>query len=233
LNVNNKNMNKEIIPAVLPENIEEIETLVRRLDRLGGYIQIDICDGSFVNAQTWPYVRHILPEFKDGFELPGWEYFDFELDLMVKNPELLIDNIKNLGISRAVLHVKSTTFEGFMQAAKKLAFYDIEVGIGIENTCTSYDQILEALKEEGIEHYAQVMGIDTIGKQGEPFSDKSLELVQKIHAQYPELTLQVDGAVSASTASVLSDAGVSRFVVGSWLSTGHAKDKVQELKSLI
>ena len=122
-------MIKEIIPAVLPQNIEDVAVLTRRLDHLKCTIQIDICDGRFVPAQTWPYVKNLLPEFKDDFELPGWEDFDYEADLMIKNPELYIDNLKNLGVSRAVIHVKSTTKEGFLEACRKLMVYDIEVGV--------------------------------------------------------------------------------------------------------
>jgi ribulose-phosphate 3-epimerase len=228
-----KNMSKEIIPAVLPKNFEDIETLVRRLDRLGGTIQIDLCDGKFVPTQTWPYIKGSLPEFKDDFELPGWEEFDYEIDLMIQSPELHIDNLKNLGVSRAVIHIKSTSKEGFLEACKKLESYDIEVGVGLENTSTDYSAFLKELEDSEIVYYIQVMGIDSIGKQGEHFSNKSLEFIKKIHLEYPEINIQVDGSVNEATIVPLLEAGVSRFVVGSWLSTGHAKDKVQNLKNLI
>jgi pentose-5-phosphate-3-epimerase len=226
-------MSKEIIPAVLPKNFEDIETLVRRLDRLGGTIQIDLCDGKFVTTQTWPYIKGSLPEFKDDFELPGWEYFDYEIDLMIQSPELYIDNLKNLGVSRAVIHIKSTSKEGFIEACRKLESYDIEVGVGLENISTDYALFIRELENTEIPYYIQVMGIDVIGRQGEPFSNASLEFIKKIRLEYPEITIQVDGSVSGETIELLVKAGVSRFVVGSWLSTGHAKDKVQELKNLI
>ena len=226
-------MKKEIIPAVLPKNLEEIATLVRRLERANCTIQIDICDGNFVSSQTWPYIKNTLPEFKDDFELPGWEDFDYELDLMIRDPQLHIDNLKNIGASRAIIHTKSTTKEGVLEACRKLSVYDIEIGIGIQNDDLEYSSILSSLEEAQIPYYIQIMGIDRIGKQGEPFSLASLDLVKKIHSDYPNIVLQVDGAVSTSTVSELSDAGVTRFVVGSWFSSGSIKDKIQELKNLI
>ncbi len=226
-------MTKEIIPAVLPENFKEIEVLIRRLDRQGGFVQIDICDGRFVTSQTWPYIKNQIPEFKDDFELPGWENFDYELDLMILNPEKHIDNLKNVGASRAVVHAKSTDQKGFLEACFKLQAYDIEVGVGLEHSSQNYSEYLKILEDQEIPFYIQVMGIDTIGKQGEPLSDNSIEFIKKLHSEYPEIIIQVDGAVSASTIQKVSEAGASRFVVGSWFSNGHIKDKIQELKNLI
>jgi ribulose-phosphate 3-epimerase len=225
------------VPAVLPKHIDEIHSLVTRVGNSAKVIQIDICDGSYVEARTWPYVGPTLPTFNDDFELPGWEIFDFEFDLMIRNPELHIENLKNCGPSKVVLHVESSSLEGIVQAAEKLSLYDIEVGLAIQND-VDFEKVrtlYTILSQKNIHIYFQVMGIDTIGKQGEPFSPKTISTVEKVHAEYPEILIQIDGAVNETSARKLVEAGATSLVLGSYLSrSGESVDeKIKYLKSLI
>ena len=59
------------------------------------------------------------------------------------------------------------------------------------------------------------MGIAKIGSQGQPFDERVLERVRVLRAEYPELTISIDGSVNVETVVLLSQAGADRFVSGS------------------
>jgi ribulose-phosphate 3-epimerase len=62
--------------------------------------------------------------------------------------------------------------------------------------------------------YVQVMGINRVGRQGEPFEPRSLALIERLRHRYPDLAIQVDGGVSLKTARQLVRAGATKLVVG-------------------
>lgn len=209
----------EIIPAILPIDIQEVIDKTIKVENAVPFVQIDLCDGKFTSTSTWPFIRGSLPTFNDDFEMPSWGKLDFEFDLMLLSPEQHIDNIKNMGCSRAVLHIGSTSQEGLVRAATELDAYDVEVGIAITNDTDLKDlhSIIFDLEEANISPYIQVMGISERGKQGQPFDVRTLDTVKNIRTRYANIPLQVDGSVSDMNAASLVAAGVTRLVVGSWL----------------
>jgi ribulose-phosphate 3-epimerase len=80
----------------------------------------------------------------------------------------------------------------------------------------------------------QCMGIETIGKQAEPFASQVCELIASIHHTYPHLPISVDGGVSDVSAQKLKDAGATMLVSGSFVY--HADDvqsAIQKLKESV
>ncbi len=83
----------EIIPAIMPENFHHLRADVGIVADHVSVIQLDIMDGKFVPAKTWPYLRKVeegaptdvyFQAIQNGDEgLPLWEKVDFELDLMI------------------------------------------------------------------------------------------------------------------------------------------------------
>ena len=72
------------------------------------------------------------------------------------------------------------------------------------------------------------MGIDKIGFQGEKFDHKVISYIKEIHKEFPELIISVDGGVKPEYAKPLSDAGVSRLVVGSAIYEGGSPHDAYE-----
>ena len=86
----------EIISAILPESFDDLKDKMAIVNGLVGIVQIDICDGKFVQSKSWPYIGDydamygkIINE-DEGF--PFWESIDFEVDLMIINPEEFVGN---------------------------------------------------------------------------------------------------------------------------------------------
>jgi ribulose-phosphate 3-epimerase len=227
-------MQQRIIPAVLPKSLEEIEDALLRVKDFVDIVQIDICDGVFTSTSTWPYVQKTLPDIQDDFEMPYWEYLDFEFDLMIQNPHLYIDSLKNMGMSKAVLHIGSCTFEEYVEASKLLEKYQIEVGVGIQADIST-DEVLKymnALKEISITPYIQVMGIKTVGVQRQEFYEKSLDMIRFCKKEFKDILLQVDGSANLDTKDILLEAGADKLVVGSGLfDTQYLQERLKELQS--
>ncbi len=219
----------EIIPAILPMTFEELENQVSLVTGFVGTVQIDVCDGQFVPNATWPYRKHddtFEKLVKEEVGLPGWEELNFEIDLMANRPGERVDEWIQAGASRIVLHVES---KGFSRDVIASLSGRIEVGIAL-NEETSLEVI--AQYREHID-FVQLMGIDRIGFQHQPFDDKVIGRVGEVRLKYPDLPISVDGGVSLANAPALIAAGATRLVVGSAIfADENPTDAVEKFRHL-
>lgn len=203
-------MEIEIIPAVMPRSLNDLEEHVSRVSGSAPWMQIDVMDGKFVRGKTWPYISFDAKAFEFEFEgLPNWEEVDYEFDLMVKNPEKEIERFVMIGASRIILHVESTELisEAITLAKEK----DLEVGLAL-NIDTPNDVLEKFIPDID---FVQFMGIATIGLQGEPFDSRVIEKISSFRKKFPDVIISVDGGVSLSNVRALVDAGANRLVSGS------------------
>lgn len=201
----------EIIPAVLPKDFFELEEKIGLVKDFVKTVQIDVCDGQFTPQPTWPYRKHddfferIIHE-EDG--LPGWEKLNFEIDLMANKPEEKIEDWVQAGATRIILHAES---KGDLADAIEKMSGRVEIGLAlnVETPVSVIDQFKDKIQ------VVQLMGIDSIGFQHQPFDTKVIQKIQEVKAAYPELVVSVDGGVSLETAPQLLEAGAERLVAGS------------------
>src|SRR3989344_1303189 len=202
----------EIIPAVLPGSWSELEEGLAHLRGVAPLVQVDVTESDLFAGQD---------------AMPLWEEFDFEFDLMVPAPD--IEVCVALGASRIVLHARYSAALGEVQTLqnKRSGEFPIAVGVALQ----THDAVEVLLPFAGLYDYVQVMGIDHEGVQGEPPDPHGADvaLVKALRAQYPDLTIQVDGAV-APRVRQLVQAGANRLVVGSAIM--HAPDPRATLKAL-
>jgi ribulose-phosphate 3-epimerase len=207
----------EIIPAILPKDFAELEEKIELvagvlLDRVSApIIQIDICDGKLTPKPGWPYKKHdnnfeaILSEERG---LPHWEDVDFEMDLMIADPELELDKWIASGAKRLIIHFESTkNMDRIIGELQGL----VEIGIAI-NVDTPVDDIAPFIHDIDV---VQCMGINKIGFQGQPFDVRVVEKVRELKERFPERAVSVDGGVNMETAVLLRDVGADRLIVGS------------------
>jgi len=220
----------EIIPAILPVDLDELRDKMAQISGLAPLIQIDVCDGKFVPHKTWPYVKGGMAEFDriaeedEGF--PFWDSLDFEADLMVKKPEEVVKDWIKAGAKRVVLHIESS--KNILALVEKLReeygtakdeAFGLEIGIAlnIETPNEEVYKILDLVDEDGnsIVDFVQFMGIDHVGFQGQEFNDQVLEKISDLRGEYPNIPISVDGGVSFDNASDLISAGATRLISGS------------------
>lgn len=213
-----QNFNMKIIPAVIPKNQKDLVDHALQVAGSVSYVQIDVCDGVFVQAKT-------------AFtELPFLEETEYELDLMIDQPERVLGSYIDLQPARIIIHLESVKDFVKLFFALEHVRDIIEVGFAISNDTD--DTLLNAFIEDC--DFVQVMGIVQIGSQGQPFDERCLERISYLRRNHPLLPISVDGAVGPDTIRRLADAGATRFVSGSAVfGSGNAKDNVAKLESLL
>ncbi|MCH7529747.1 hypothetical protein IIB50_01380 [Patescibacteria group bacterium] len=231
----------EIIPAVMPKNLNDLESVLSRLVKLVPLIQIDVMDGKFVPSKNFPYEVGTIIEFKDIIsgekKFPFIADIDFEVDLMVDKPEEVIDDWIDIGARRIIVHIESAAnIKNILRdvIAKVTESEDsdisaVEIGLAI-NTTTSNNALSPYITDID---FVQFMGIEKIGYQGQPFDERVIQKIVDLHRAHPEIIISVDGGVTLETAPSLIKAGANRLVSGSAiLQSDDIEETIEQFKTL-
>ena len=221
-----------IIPAILPDDFEEVQKKVARVAKFVPWVQVDLCDGKFVPSRTWPYTEGGWENIPQDLELPFWQDVNYEFDLMVADPVSVVEKIMELGGTRAVIHVGSAPKEEILKALRALEHYDMEAVLAIDNN-RPLEQLFSLLEKDHQVHAVQCMGIAEPGFQKQEFDERVLERIKAIKEKYPEMIIAIDGAVNFETAELLVAAGADRLVSGSTIfESGDSLGTIQGLEQL-
>ena len=203
----------QVIPAVMPKSFDDIREHVERVFEYVDYVQLDLMDGNFVEAKSWPFFdkdKQSARELMDGeIRLPYSEKIKYEFDLMVREPEADLKKFQKLGASRLIIHANSIGDKDFF--LKEIQSLGIEWGIAFLATDNVKDWSEEILKAD----FVQLMGIENIGYQGQTFDPRVLDQVLHIEQIKPNAIISVDGGINLDTAHELAQIGVQRVVSGS------------------
>ncbi len=208
-----------IVPALLVKSRAELEDKLGRLVGHVSAVQLDVVDGHYVGPATWPYTEGGAPS--GNLALPALDDFSLELDLMTEDPGKAAGTWIENGITRITIHAESARdLPAVLARLRKEYGHDkgfapglLSVGLAIGPATES--AMIEPYMDQA--DYVQFMGILNIGRQGEPFDQRTLQKVRFFHKTYPDMPLQVDGGVTLENAPALLDAGVSRLIIGSGL----------------
>jgi ribulose-phosphate 3-epimerase len=238
-------MSTDIIPAIMPKTFDDLHNLASQVEGLIPLAQIDIMDGRFVASKSWPYEKG-YPDRDDDFMaltrqedgLPFWETLDYEIDLMIAEPEKHLEEWAPLGASRLIIHAEAVqnweqllTLDIMQRDARRIGD-DVVIAMGIAfNPDTDISEYVDY-----IEHFdfVQCMGIARIGYQGQPYDERVLEQINRIRRSYPNLPISVDGGVSERTAKELVQAGATRLIAGSAIFGAEDKEAaIGRLESIV
>ena len=228
----------EIIPALMPKSADDLREKAGAVCGLFPLAQIDIMDGVFVPSKSWPYQhddglwKKLLTEVEN---LPHWEELEYEIDLMIDEPERHMEEWMHLAAKRYIIHVESVRDKEKLLAApwanrknRMLGgelVWELLFAIG---TKTSVDALIPY---KDVIDGVQCMGIAKIGYQGEPFDKRVVSQLHAVRKMFKEIPLAVDGGVSKETAQALRAAGATRLVSGSYLL--NAEDPLLAAEALV
>lgn len=212
-----------IIPAIIPTSEAHLKESLAKLS-FAEEIQIDVVDGDFVEFSSWPYDPKGSPvNLKEDFQK-----FLIEVDLMVAHPENAVDAWQKAGVRKFVVHLES--LENPFHFFRAMKTKSIELGLSILND-SPLEHLYPYLDQIS---YVQLMGIEKIGQQGQPFDSRVIDRIATLRALFPRLVISVDGSVNKETIKSLKDAGADRFVAGSSvLKAEDPKAAVVELLKII
>lgn len=215
-------MNIPIVPALIPESREAVITFANTM-RFAHEIQIDVVDGVFFSATSWPY----YPKDEPVSIKKCTDSYTLEVDLMVANPITAATAWLLAGADMLVFHIETLSLEVFRAFVENNT---VTVGVACHG-----DTSLETLFSYAeYADYVQLMGIHEIGLQGQPFNHQVLENIAAVKQRFNGMMVSIDGSVNESTIAMLRKAGADRFVAGSAIiKTADPEEAYKKLKALV
>jgi ribulose-phosphate 3-epimerase len=213
----------EIIPAILPESFKDLEEKLSIVSDRISMVHIDASNSTLTPESSWPY-KESSPEFEnikneeEGF--PFWENLNFEAHLMMRNPELHIEDWIRVGAERIIVQAEGfKDEETLLKTLKEFrnrfdisnTYVGTEIGLAI-NLDTPIANVLQFVPETDFIH---LMSIKEIGKQGHPFEKVVFEKIKELKERFPAIIISIDGGVTLDIAQELIHLEVDRIVVGS------------------
>lgn len=214
---------KPIVPAIIPTSVQHIEDVLAQCT-FSPEIHVDVVDGIFVPSISWPYSPLGEPiQVQHATDL-----FTLEVDLMVQDQLQAAEKWAKVGADMLVFHIEVLS-PGALESFS-VTHPNITIGVSLKNS-TSLSSLMPYIP---FADYVQVMGIETIGVQSQPFYAPVLELIQTLKTRFPTLPISVDGSVNKDTIAMLSNAGADRFICGSAIvGAEHPYKAYHALRTLI
>jgi ribulose-phosphate 3-epimerase len=195
-----------IVPAIIPVSQDEVLKFSELLS-FSRELHLDLVDGSFVKAVSWPYE----PAGDPLSVKPQLDAYTLEVDLMVVDPISAATEWIKAGADMLVFHIETLGLENFKAFAD-----DTNVSVGVSaHGSTTLDKLSEYIEYAD---YIQLMGIYEIGAQSLPFDELVIGKIIELKRRFPNKSITIDGSVNANTIARLREAGADRFICGSAIS---------------
>ncbi len=208
----------QIIPAI---NCPDFETLSKQLDEAyrflpeGSFVHIDIVDGMFSKNITWNNPAELL-DLKSSY--PD---LNFEIHLMVENPDEFVEVWFINGASRVIVHLEAVNNPDYiLDIASR---YNGEVALSIIPS-TPADLLLPHV---GSFSSFQVLAV-TPGFAGQKFSLESLEKIEFLRNVAPGSKIEVDGGINPETARLAKISGADYAASASYIFNNINPQKAYE-----
>jgi len=203
-----------VVPAILAKSQKEFKSKLDKVLPFSDFIQLDIMDGKFVPNKTWGNPKALA-------DLAA--VVDYEVHLMVANPEKVIEKWAKVGASRIIFHIEATNdIDGCINLIEK---HKKETGIAInpETPVVKIKKIFPKI------NYVLVMGVSP-GFSGQKFQPKILMKIKKIRTLAPKIKIGVDGGVGPENAKAIKAAGANYLCAASGIF--DANDARQAIKAI-
>lgn len=208
----------QIVPAILEYDEAALKQRIEMALSLSAKtIHIDIIDSSFSQKTTVP-----KPEIFASYTTKAM----FEVHLMVVDPLKYVKAYSDAGFGRFIGHVEHMlSVPDFIQNVRGLGK---EAFLGIDFNTTVIDMPLNTYITVGLSGVT-IMTIHA-GLSGQDFQVDALQKVSNVRNLFPNLTIEVDGAMGENTISSAKQAGANLFAVNSALF--KSKDPKKAFSSL-
>jgi ribulose-phosphate 3-epimerase len=205
-----------IIPAILSDNIDEVNKQLKQLTGLVQWAQIDLMDQHFVdNISIKP---EELKQIKTDINL--------EAHLMVDQPEQWLEHFDKDSFKRVYFHIEAVTEPEELIKKIKNHRFGPGLALNMETPITKAEPFVEMVS--GVLFMAIVPGW-----QGQSFQETVLDKVRQFRKKYPQKTIAIDGGINELNIQAVVEAGVDNISVGSAIfSRGEVKNNIEKLKNL-
>ncbi|WP_254509596.1 ribulose-phosphate 3-epimerase [Anatilimnocola floriformis] len=212
-----------VLPSLLQCDFANLEREVRTLEEAGVQaLHLDVMDGSFVPNLS--YGMPIVAALRKVTRLP------LDVHLMIEQPQRYLRQFAEAGADLLTFHIEAAPEAGPL--IDEIHSLGVKAGLAL-NPATPLGTLDAFLGDIDL---ALVMSVPA-GFGGQKFHENALEKLQSLRSRVrPEVILEVDGGVNASTIARCAQAGARWFVVGSAIfgqpSYGDAVRNLTHLASL-
>ncbi len=191
----------EIIPSILARSDDEFAQLVRRYEPYAHRVQLDVTDATLTAGRTIVGYEELA---RARTELA------FDVHLMLLRPAAVLANWCATPAERLIIHAEA---EGDLGALLRDIRSCGKRGALALNPETPVSRI-----EPHLEHcdFVQFMTVHP-GSYGAGFLPEVVQRIADFHRAHPEVVIAVDGGIVPATAKLVTDAGATLLVVGSFL----------------
>lgn len=198
---------KKIIPAILTNNVADLQSKLQQVQGLTDWVQIDIMDGKFVDNTSI--------SIEDVFKVKPIKDFSVEAHLMVQNPASYFLLCQENNIKRVIFHIETFDMKNALSQAQKFSF---QKGLAL-NPETPIKEIIPYIDKIDV---AVLMSVNP-GLQGQEFILETLQKISELKKIAPRLPIEVDGGINLNNIKMISEAGADYLVVGSGLFAASSK----------
>ncbi|MCH7597977.1 hypothetical protein IID27_02990 [Patescibacteria group bacterium] len=201
-----------VVPAIIAENLDDLRRQVKVVSPYVDLVQVDIMDGKFAPSLSWPYLENQIDELrsiKSKEELLGASGVDYNLDVMIENPEAGIDEWIDAGVRSLIIHIESTS--NLQDIIDRARARGTGVALALQPE-TPNDGLYEWIEQID---FVQFMGNQKIGYHGVELDKSVLDKIRDLRNKYKKLIIGVDIGVNLKTAPELVRAGANKLVSGS------------------
>jgi len=197
------------IPAINCSDLECVRNRFTEIKKFlvpNGWVQIDVADGRFTFNKSWnnpDQLKDILAANSDFSP-------NLEIDLMVEDPEEVVEDWLRVGIGRVIVHIETM---------KNFEF--------ISGVCDKYgtEVMLSNSPEAPVEEFSsyfercssyQVLAVHP-GPSGQKFLPLTMDKVRSIRGAIPGAIIEVDGGINLETAKLCKEAGATMVASTSFI----------------
>lgn len=212
-----------VLPSLLLCDFANLEREIRTLEDAGVQaLHLDVMDGSFVPNMT--YGMPIVAALRKITNLP------LDVHLMIEQPQRYLRQFAEAGSDLITFHIEAAPDP--QPLIDEIHSLGLKAGLAL-NPATPLGTVDAYLGDIDL---VLVMSVPA-GFGGQKFHDVALDKLQALRGRVrPEVILEVDGGVNASTIAKCAQAGARWFVVGSAIfgqpSYGDAVRNLTHLASL-
>ena len=211
-------------PSILSADFSKLGEQVRILEDAGApWLHIDVMDGQFVPPVSFGdvVIRSVRPVSK----------MFFDVHLMVTEPDRFVDDYAKAGADMFTVHAEACAHQD--RTLQHIHESGMKAGIAL-NPATPL-QVLDYVLDKG--DMVLIMTVNP-GYGGQKYiptmTAKIRDLRRKLdEAGYPDLPIEVDGGINASTIDTVLDAGASVIVAGSAVFRGDIAKNASDLMKRI
>jgi ribulose-phosphate 3-epimerase len=213
-----------VVASVLPADLSRLGEEVAALERAGvDWVQFDVMDACFVPNLT--FGPDVIAAARRHTTLP------FEAQLMVANPDVLIERCVEAGCERVIVHAEST--HNLHRSLMRVAEAGGRAGVAV-NPATPFEAVVNVLD---LVDLVLVMTVNP-GFGGQVYlhsmEPKLRQVRAAIEATGRPIWLEVDGGIGPDTIGTCAAAGADVFVTGSTLfhdplGMAHAVEELRDL----